>query len=324
MKKSFLDNIRKNKGQPQETKTVILRPTVLVLATYILMLASKLIDFAFINRENEYFSIVILQMMIFLLPGALWCKFSGEKYTSKLRIKLPAFNTIPFMLSAALVLISGGVLISVLLGGLDSLSHNFSLYDTFISKDNGTVGTKLYLLLAFAVLPAICEEFVYRGILCHEYERGGVMRSVVLSSVMFALLHFNIVNIPVYLFAGVILALTLYATRSLIGAMIVHFLYNVFGLFAQPYLSALYSITGSPEFFVFLTAVLFFSSAAIFCGQASKLYRQYLYRGESSSYRLPVIKKKQDLKRAYLDVIRTPSAIACGVVYVIALIVSWL
>jgi hypothetical protein len=159
LKKRFSDGIKKIRDTQGQTKTVVLQPTVLVLATYILMLLSKLIDFAFINRENEYFSIVMLQMMIFLLPGALWCKFSGERYTQKLRIKLPAFNTVPLMLSAALALISGGVLISVLFGGLDSLSHNFSLYDTFISKDNGTVGSRLYLLLAFAVLPAICEEF---------------------------------------------------------------------------------------------------------------------------------------------------------------------
>lgn len=324
MKKRFSDGIKKIRDTQGQTKTVVLQPTVLVLATYILMLLSKLIDFAFINRENEYFSIVMLQMMIFLLPGALWCKFSGERYTQKLRIKLPAFNTVPLMLAAALALISGGVLISVLFGGLDSLSHNFSLYDTFISKDNGTVGSRLYLLLAFAVLPAICEEFVFRGILTCEYERGGVTRSVVLSSVFFALLHFNIVNIPVYLFAGAVLALTLYATRSLIGAMIVHFLYNLFGLFAQPYMSALYNITGSPEFFVFLTAVLFFVSAAVFCGQASKLYRQYLYHGDSAAYRQPVIKKKQDIKRSYIDVIRAPSAIACAVIYVLALIISWL
>ena len=297
---------------------------MLVLATYVLMLLSRLIDFAFINRENEYFSIVMLQMMIFLLPGALWCKFSGEKYTQKLRLKLPAFNTLPFMIAATFVLISGSVLISVLFGGLDSLSHNFSLYDTFISKDNGTVSSKLYLLLAFAALPAICEEFVYRGILCCEYERGSVMRSVIISSAFFALLHFNVINIPVYMFAGAILALTMYATRSLIGAMIVHFLYNLFGLFAQPYMSALYSITGSPEFFVFLTAVIFFASAAVFCGQASKLYRQYLYRGESAAYRMPVIKKKQDIKHSYISVIRTPSAIACAVIYVLAVVITWL
>lgn len=324
MKKYNFFKKREKINKEQQTRTVVLQPTTLVLATYVLMLAARLIDFSLINRENEYFSVVILQIMIFLLPAALWCRFSGEKYVKKLRLKLPAPSTIPFMLAAALALISGGLLISVLFGGLDSLSHNFSLYDTFISKDNGTVSTKLYLILAFAALPAVCEEFVYRGILSAEYERGGILRAVVLSSLFFALLHFNVINIPVYLFAGVILSLTLYGTRSLVGAMIVHFLYNVFGLFGQPYMSALYNITGSPAFFVFLTAVVFFISAIIFCAQASKLYRQYLYRGESAAYRRPVLTDKKAIKDSYLDVARTPSAIACAVVYIIALVISWL
>ena len=79
LKNRFLNGVKKIRNTREQTKTVVLQPTVLVLATYVLMLLSRLIDFAFINRENEYFSIVILQMMIFLLPGALWCKFSGEK-----------------------------------------------------------------------------------------------------------------------------------------------------------------------------------------------------------------------------------------------------
>ena len=51
-----------------KTKTFIIYPTVLVLATYILLLFTKIIDITLINRENEYFSVVILQMMIFILP----------------------------------------------------------------------------------------------------------------------------------------------------------------------------------------------------------------------------------------------------------------
>ena len=304
-------------------KVIVLQPTVLVLATYVLLLISKLIDFAVINRDNEYFGVVILQMMIFLLPAALWCTFGGEKYTLGLRLTLPKPNTIIFMISAALVLISGGLLISTLLGGLESLSENFSLYDTFISKDNGTLTSKLYLVLAYAALPAVCEEFVYRGILCYEYERGGVMRAIVFSSLFFALLHFNIVNIPVYLFAGAILALTLYATRSLVGTMIVHFLYNIFAIFGQRYMSSLYNITGSTSFFVFLVALVFFASAILFCAQGAKLYRLYLYRGYVSSYRRPVITDKAQFKESYLSVIRTPSAIACAVVYIIALVISY-
>ena len=148
----------KAKRKSRGTKTVVLQPTIVVLATYILLLLSKIIDLTLINRENEYFSVVILQMMIFLLPAAIWCRFSGDGYVSHLRLKLPALSTIPLILSAAVLMITGGLLLSILLDGLESLSTNFTLYDTFISKDKGTVTSRLYLILAYAVLPAVCEQ----------------------------------------------------------------------------------------------------------------------------------------------------------------------
>ncbi len=305
-------------------REIVLHPTVLVLATYILLLLSKLIDIALINRENEYYSIVLLQMMIFLLPGAIWCKFSGEQYLSGLRLRMVRADSLLLILSSALLMASGGMLLTVLFGGPEALSGSFSLYDTFISKDNGTVPNTLYLVLAYAVLPAVCEEFVFRGILCREYERGGVLRAVLLSASFFALLHFDLANLPVYLFAGIILAMTLYATRSLFGAILAHFLYNIFGLFGQSYMSNLYQMTGNSSLFLFLIAAVCLISAALFCGEASRLYRRYLYRAYSADYRQPTLKGAAALRASYLNVLRQPSAILCLAVYILALIISWI
>ena len=315
---------QKNKKEKKKNDAIILQPTVVVLATYILLLISKVIDMTLLNRENEYFSVVILQMMIFLLPGAIWARLWGDGYIKRLRINAFRPGAIPLMIAAAFMMISGGLLISVLFGGLDSLSSSFTLYDTFVSKDNGTVPTKLYLVLAYAIIPAICEEFIFRGILCHEYERGGVMRAIIFSSLFFGMLHFDIVNLPVYIFAGAILAMTLYATRSIFGPMIVHFLYNLFGLFGQPYMSSLYNLTGSTTFFVFLVTTVFLISAAFFCKEAARLYKSYLYRGLTADYRKPVIKDSAKFRDSYLDVVKSPSAIACVALYIIALIISWL
>jgi membrane protease YdiL (CAAX protease family) len=302
----------------------VLHPTVLVLVTYILLLLSKVIDITLINRENEYYSVVILQLMIFLLPGAIWCKFSGENYLKTLRLRPLRATTIPLVLSAALLMASGGLLLGVLFGGPETLSESFSLYDTFISRDNGTIPNKIYLILAYAVLPAICEEFIYRGILCREYEHGGVLRAVLFSSVFFALLHFNLANLPVYLFSGAILAMTLYATRSLFGSVLAHFLYNIFGLFGQPYINNLYHITGSAKLFLFLMILCFLVSAGVFCGEAARLYRGYLWRAYKADYRKPVLEEPSAIRESYLSVIRNPSAIACLAVYIIALVISFL
>ena len=315
---------KKENAEQSGERKIVLHPTVLVLGTYILLLLSKIIDVTLINRDNEYLSVVVLQMMIFLIPAALWCRFSGEKYMRSLRIAPIKADSVAVMIAAALVMISGGVLISMLFGGLESLSQNFSLYNTFISKDDGTVPSRLYLVLAYAVLPALCEEFVYRGILCHEYEKGGVTRAVLLSSLFFSLLHFNLQNFPVYFFAGVVLALTLYATRSVFGAIIAHFLYNLFGLFGQPYINTFYNITSSTKLFVFVIVMIFLVSAVVFCAEASRLYKRYFERALSSKYRQPVLQGFDSIKTSYLEVLTKPSAIACYALYIIALIVFWL
>ena len=316
------DNV-KSKNAPDERR-IVLHPTVLVLGTYILLLLSKIIDVTLINRDNEYLSVVVLQMMIFLIPAALWCRFSGERYVRSLRIAPIKADSVAVMIAAAAVMISGGVLISMLFGGLESLSENFSLYNTFISKDDGTTPSRLYLVLAYAVLPALCEEFVYRGILCHEYEKGGVTRAVLISSLFFSLLHFNLQNFPVYFFAGVILALTLYATRSVFGAIIAHFLYNLFGLFGQPYINTFYNITSSTKLFVFVIVMIFLVSAIVFCAEASRLYKRYFEAALSSKYRQPALQGFEQIKASYIDDLTKPSAIACYALYIIALIVFWL
>ena len=316
----------RSKREEEGTKSVkrkikIITPTLLVFATYALLLFSKIVDLTLINRENEYYTIVILQLMIFLLPGAIWCKYRGEGYMRGLRMRLPRPRDFLLILSGTLLIISGGLLLSVLFGGLESLSKNFSLYDTFISKNNGTIPSTVYLLVAYAIIPAICEEFIFRGILCHEYEKGGVVRAVVFSSLFFAMLHFSPINIFSYLFSGVILALVLYASRSLFAAVITHLLYNIFGLFGQRYMNTLYKITGSETFFIFIVTFVFLLSAALFCRQAAKLYKKHLYDGVSSNYRKPVAKTPEEIRKSFLEVVLEPMTILCVIFYIAASII---
>ena len=305
----------------KKRKLKIITPTLLIFTTYALLLLSKIVDIAYINRENEYFTVVILQLMIFLLPGAIWCKYRGEGYLHGLRMRLPRPSSFLLIISGTLLMISGGLLLSVLFGGLDALSKNFSLYDTFTSKGNGTVPSNLYLIIAYAIIPAICEEFIFRGILCHEYEKGGVVRAVVFSSVFFAMLHFEPRNILTYLFSGAILALVLYASRSLFAAVITHLLYNIFCLFGQRYMNTLYKITGSETFFIFIIAFIFLLSAALFCRQGAKLYKKHLYDGVSSSYRKPVAKTPEEIRASFLEVLLQPATILCIIFYIVASII---
>ena len=325
----FFDKIKSNisgkNGNNKSGELVIaLTPPALVLSVYILLLISKFIDITLLNRDNEYLSIIILQMMIFLLPASLWCMLKGEKYIKGLRISAPKPDALLLMICGALVMMTSSSLILMLFDGTKEASSSFSLYGTFISKRDGSLANDIYLIVAYAALPAVCEEFVFRGILCREFEGKGVFRAVILSSLFFSLLHFNVYNLPIYFLCGCMLALVMYATRSVWGAVITHFLYNIFGIFGQPYMATLYRLTKDSRLLIMIVGILFFLSAALFCAEASKLYRKYLRAGIKASYRRNAPVAGAYFKEAFSDIIRDPFAIASVLVYIFAVLISLL
>ena len=130
------------------------------------------------------------------------------------------------------------------------------------------------LILTYGVLPAFCEELVFRGILCAEYEGNGILYAMAVSSLFFAFLHFDLTALPVYLFAGMLLSLVLYMTRSSVAAMLVHLGYNLFGVLAQAGLSGYCRSTGNLGLLVVLLIALLLLSAAVFCGESARVLRR--------------------------------------------------
>ena len=87
------------------------------------------------------------------------------------------------------------------------------------------------VILAFAVVPAICEEIAFRGFLLSGFRRGGrIGIAIVLSSCAFGIIHM----IPHQVFNATLLGLVLGAmcirNRSLFPGIAFHFVYNSIGV----------------------------------------------------------------------------------------------
>lgn len=245
----------------------------LVLVIYALLLLSRLIDNAFLSREGEYLSTVLLQLLIFPIPAYLYIRLRGKKFVPALRLKRVSLSHILLILSAILFLIAGCTLLAMLCGMLNTQT-SFTLYDTFSSVNDGSAGAVVRLCLTYGLLPAFCEELVFRGILCAEYEEGGILYAMTVSSLFFAFLHFDLTALPVYLLAGAVLALVLYLTRSTVAAMLVHLGYNLFGVLAQAGLSGYCRSTGNLGLLVVVLIALLLLAAALFCGESSRILRR--------------------------------------------------
>lgn len=290
-------------------------PVTLSLGIYCFLLLSRLLDASVLTRDNEYFSVIVLQIMIFLIPAFAYIRWRGEGLRLRLRARLPRLDHLLLLLGAFLALIGGGMLLQILVGGARLAGESFSLYDTFISKNNGTAGNALYLVLAYAALPAFCEELVFRGIFCAEYERHGVSCAALMSMLFFTMLHFDLRNIPLYLFSALVLCAVLYATRSLFAAMLVHFGYNLFGLFGVPYVTAVYASMGRGWVMIFLLILILLFGAAIFCGEAARLYRHFAthgaHEGEGANTKLT----RRESAIRFLRRLLTPQVAICILLY---------
>ena len=256
---------------------------LLVLGIFVLLLVSRVIDTSLLDRENEYVAVIVLQLIIFLLPAAFYINALGLDL-GRFRISFFGPGHWLLLISAFVSLTAGTILIEYYTVGGASLNRNYDLWGVFISKNEGTVGSTIYLILAYALLPALCEEFVFRGLLIAEYEKRSTTAAVLLPSLFFALLHFDIERFLVYFFAGLILSMTLYATRSLPAVIAVHFCHNMIGIFGRPYMQTLAELGGDKFFMTLLTAV-FLLFTGIFAADAARLYKNYARLDLSSAYR---------------------------------------
>ncbi len=304
-----------------------LEPAYLVLFVFFMLIISKLAVNMLSESGNEYLALVILQLMTFGLPGAVWCRLralpnfrlSSGKYSERLRLTPPKFSHLWITFAAVLALISGCLLLSINFSGESSLEGSFSLYDTFISKYNATPLGAIWLILAYAALPAFGEELIFRGIICAEYEKHGVIVSIAMSSLWFGFLHFNFAKLTVYIFAGAVLSLLLYATRSLITVMIAHFVYNLFGIFGQQYITEFYITAGSVGISIMILIAILLIAAVIFSGCAGKLYSGYAKRDEPSAYIEPTGKS---LLASFRTVLLTPAAAICVVTFLAVTVIQ--
>lgn len=92
-------------------------------------------------------------------------------------------------------------------------------------KSNGVIDNILYIF-SIAVLPPLTEEFAFRGIVLGKLRKFGDSFAILMSALLFGLLHGNIIQIPFAFIIGIVFGFITIKTSSLLPAMITHFLVN--------------------------------------------------------------------------------------------------
>ncbi len=98
--------------------------------------------------------------------------------------------------------------------------------------------------VSVAVLPALVEEFAFRGIILSYLRKYSDSLAVLISGITFGLLHGNFTQIPFAVIVGFVLGFIVVKTNSLLPAIIIHFLNN----FLSVTMTLLYENTALPEY----------------------------------------------------------------------------
>ncbi len=83
-------------------------------------------------------------------------------------------------------------------------------------------------IIGYAVLPAVAEELLYRKVILNGFLTKHTMwSSVIVTSVMFAIMHGSLRQFVYQIILGLILTLLAYVTKSVVYPIIMHFVNNL-------------------------------------------------------------------------------------------------
>ncbi|EYF01240.1 ABC transporter permease subunit/CPBP intramembrane protease [Chondromyces apiculatus] len=165
--------------------------------------------------------LAVTQLGMFLLPTLVLVLGFGFSARETLALRLPPWRG---ALGALLVGLSGGVVAAGFL-------VRFLPPPPELAKELGKMvlldGAPLPLvLLLTAVMPAVCEELLFRGLLFSGLRRLGPVIAIVGSSLVFGLAHGSLYRLLPTLFLGLSMGYARYRTGSIGAGMLIHVLNN--------------------------------------------------------------------------------------------------
>lgn len=175
---------------------------------------------------------------------------------------------------SALFVITSSALLDIIFMGVYSTREGFALLGIMTAGRPEYSVSPPYLIAVFAVVPAIAEELLFRGVLFSEFKRAsGAKSAAIISSVIFSAFSFSPGQIPSLVLAGCVYCTVYTLTGSVVPSMVIHLLFNLYGLYLEPNI-AQYFLSGQNNLLLVTTLICaFLLSGALILGELARLYR---------------------------------------------------
>ena len=189
--------------------------------------------------SNTFFYILTMFMSVatilipFIIGGNYLRKKTGADiyYLDAPKDTLLAVFSIPLGLLICLI---GNYLTGLFVYGAEQIGFKLTSPDFSTPTD---ITDRILYVLAIAVIPALAEELSIRGCILQPLRRYGDMFAILASSMIFAVLHGNLIQAPFAFIAGIGLGYICCITGSLWPGIIVHFINNAYSC-AEEFITA--------------------------------------------------------------------------------------
>jgi membrane protease YdiL (CAAX protease family) len=283
---------------------------LLCAAVFLLLLITSSISLPASSATESYLVLSSIQIFVFMLPSVFYIRFRSLDIREQVRFRLPHPDKLMFCVLCALLLIVASVLFSFL-----GASEQKSVYN--LPEGSGGSGAEaVYLAVCFALIPAVCEEFLVRGIIMYEYQASGIFSAVTVSSLVFSMLHFDMSNFPFCFFAGLVFSLCTYASGSIIASMAVHLLYNLFSLFGGEIVRITVNSISDTTLITVCLAVLLLLLLTLTFGECQRIYAAKAKKNLPSPPKLSGGAEAAALR--FAEALFSPVMLVCIVIFFIA------
>ena len=200
------------------------RPGVLSTNIFFLLTGLSLIFLGgFFQSRNIYTGLLITEYLLILVPSVLFLKIKKLPLKETLRLNRISFKQLVTVILISIVAYPLAVLFQAVF--LSILSRFTPLLEIGVPIPSN-IRTYFISIFVFAIGPGICEEIMFRGVLTRAYEGFGIKKSIIVTSILFGIFHFNIFNLVGPIFLGIIFGITLYKTNSIYAPIVGHIINN--------------------------------------------------------------------------------------------------
>ena len=202
-----------------------------MLATSFFALVLKLI-FPSMNQTLNYYLLLAFNQAMFLtcyLAYNATAKINGVK-ACNVKFNLNIWQVVIIILIGLVAMYGFSYLteyLEYLMRLVGYKADNFSLLNT------SSIPMFFVNIVVVALMPAICEEFIFRGVILNGLKSTGKVKMIVLSGLMFSIMHLSLQQSVYQFILGMVLSAIVMITGSIVSSIILHFFNNFFVLFTN-------------------------------------------------------------------------------------------